>query len=111
MLWFAAASGSEDNDDDDESESSSSESGSNNFASGHKEVRDDVDDDVIFVGVIEPTDDQRSRAEKLLLPKSFYLYENLTNEGEMFWIKLSVLLKKLKIALVWFKFVRNLRVK
>ncbi|XP_071511872.1 E3 SUMO-protein ligase RanBP2-like [Diadema antillarum] len=34
------------------------------------------DDDVIFVSMTGPTKEQRARAEKLLLPPGFYLYEN-----------------------------------
>ncbi|XP_077972670.1 E3 SUMO-protein ligase RanBP2-like isoform X4 [Styela clava] len=39
-------------------------------------VRNKKNDDVIFVSEVKPTEDQRRRAEKLLLPSTFYLYEN-----------------------------------
>ena len=34
------------------------------------------DDDVIFISETLPTADQRARAEKLLLPPTFFLYED-----------------------------------
>ncbi|XP_038051028.1 E3 SUMO-protein ligase RanBP2-like isoform X2 [Patiria miniata] len=39
-------------------------------------VDDDDDDDVIFVSEKMPTPDQRARAEALLLPPTFFLYED-----------------------------------
>nr|XP_039263063.1 E3 SUMO-protein ligase RanBP2-like [Styela clava] len=48
-------------------------SGNDSFSST---VRNKKNDDVIFVSEVKPTEDQRTRAEKLLLPSTFYLYEN-----------------------------------
>ena len=36
----------------------------------------DNDDDVIFVSEKMPTPEQRAKAEKLLLPPTFFLYED-----------------------------------
>ncbi|XP_077972662.1 E3 SUMO-protein ligase RanBP2-like isoform X1 [Styela clava] len=48
--------------------------------SGEKKAENDNDDDddVIFVSEAKPTEDQRRRAEKLMLPSTFFLYENKT---------------------------------
>lgn len=76
-----------DPDNDRESSSSSESDASDRYEQGDGKASDGVhsaesDDDVIFVGVLEPNADQLARAEKLRLPKTFYLYENLPDTGK-----------------------------